>query len=309
MTNGGSMKSSWLWPWYFLVYALMAEVICVVNWSQLAMVWVWLHWALNPFLAIIIASFAAFKSKEWLSPLRRTVGIAGVVFCAVIAGFPYFFPNWPYEYVPKHGRTAEQLPKRMTRVVIVWTTDNVPHHPFAERPSVHTRATNRYCRLDMERHPSLGIHQVIVVNEPDAWEIDLVSKTALHTLDPGPTFNCHQQIFTVDQKEFAPEVQKLEFGREAQFFRMHRAKVIDEHRGNKHGRTYEVTFGDQRLRMEQRDDRKGPRTIELIYGGKTQRISYLEWNDRLPFNANLFAQPKDVTIKNVPPRIRWVLFE
>ncbi|NNN06326.1 MAG: hypothetical protein HKL90_10540 [Elusimicrobia bacterium] len=102
------------------------------------------------------------------------------------------------------------LPKRMTRAVIVWTTTNMPHAPYAERPRTYTNASDRYCRQDFERDPLRNTQQLVIMNEPDWWDIDLVAKVARHSVDPELPFVCFQPVFNADEEKLNPVIGELD---------------------------------------------------------------------------------------------------
>src|ERR1700685_3004204 len=92
------------------------------------------------------------------------------------------------------------------------------------------RAGTRYCRIEESPDTEHSIHGLVVINEPDAWLVNLLNKTAQHHLDTGPTFNCRLPIFTLDAKpaaETGNQLADLEFGRELPYFREKGATVKD----------------------------------------------------------------------------------
>jgi hypothetical protein len=65
---------------------------------------------------------------------------------------------------------------------------------FSAKPKTFWRASNLYCRIDEEPDPERGIHGRMVINEPDAWLVNLADNSAKHLLDRGPTFNFRLHI-------------------------------------------------------------------------------------------------------------------
>jgi hypothetical protein len=49
---------------------------------------------------------------------------------------------------------------------------------LAAKPKIYWRASSQYCRIDEEPDPANGIHGRLIVNEPDAWLINLADQTA-----------------------------------------------------------------------------------------------------------------------------------
>ncbi len=85
------------------------------------------------------------------------------------------------------------------------------------------RAGNRYCRTEELPDPERGIHGLLILNEPHAWMVNLLTRTAQHLVDPGPTFNCHLPIFGGEQANLTAgkknPLLELEFGQELEFFK------------------------------------------------------------------------------------------
>jgi hypothetical protein len=86
--------------------------------------------------------------------------------------------------------SADDTPIKMTHVIVRMSGTDIPADSFATKPKVYRRAGSRYCRVDEEPDPDMGIHGRTVINEPDAWLINLADHTARHIVDRGPTFNC-----------------------------------------------------------------------------------------------------------------------
>jgi hypothetical protein len=94
-----------------------------------------------------------------------------------------------------HPSFAQQPPKVMTKVEVFLEGPDVPAGSFATKPKVMYRAGTRYCRIEEALDAENGIHGLAITNEPDAWMVNLVTKSGKHMVDPGPKFNCHLPIF------------------------------------------------------------------------------------------------------------------
>lgn len=199
---------------------------------------------------------------------------------------------------------AAQASKRMTRVVVVWTANGIPHDPFAERPKTMTRATNQYCRIDLEEDSKRHRLEVAIANEPQMWDVNLLTKTADHFLDPGPTFNCHLPIFGVDAAALGPEIGKLEFGREPEFFTARHARLSVVN-----GKpTYELRLENRVLRLNE-DSQHRPISLQVTYEGKVQNIRYVDWRNDLPFDAGLFVPPPETAVTEGEVVAHWTMLE
>jgi len=117
---------------------------------------------------------------------------------------------------------AQQFPETMTKLSLRLQGPDIPEESFAAKPKVMYRAGNGYCRTEELPDPEHGIHGLMILNEPDAWMVNLLTNTAQHLADPGPTFNCHLPIFRGEQVKSAADLKnpllELEFGQELRFF-------------------------------------------------------------------------------------------
>jgi hypothetical protein len=119
-----------------------------------------------------------------------------------------------------------ETPHNMTHMIVELSGTDISAESFVAKPKTYWRASNQYCRADEEPDPENGIHGRMVVNEPDAWLINLADGTAKHLLDPGPTFNCRLPIFANDPEMMKTKIGELEFGRELDFFRANGATIV-----------------------------------------------------------------------------------
>jgi hypothetical protein len=118
---------------------------------------------------------------------------------------------------------GQQPPKVMTRVEVTFHSPDVPEGSFAAKPKVFYRAGDRYCRIEEAADTENGLHNLMIINEPDYWSVNLIAKTAQHGVDPGPTFNCHLPMFAYGSPQSlddeTKEIRQLEFGRSWSFSR------------------------------------------------------------------------------------------
>jgi len=198
---------------------------------------------------------------------------------------------------------GQQLPKSMTKLSVRLQSPEVPDESFAAKPKLMYRAGNRYCRTEEQPDPERGIHGLMIINEPDAWMVDLASKTAKHLIDPGPTFNCHLAVFapgngrsTIDPKD--PLIE-LEFGRELAYFK---DKGAESKEGavirGKPTTAYTVAVGDSRLFLFTTGTPERPWALVRQHGNIRDIYWYGEF-EQVPFDSKLFAKPDGVRIEEI----------
>jgi hypothetical protein len=190
------------------------------------------------------------------------------------------------------------VPAKMIHAIVQMSGTDFPADSFAAKPKTFWRASNQYCRIDEEPDPPNGIHGRMVVNEPDAWLINLADQTAKHVLDTGPTFNCKLPILAYDPETARSKIGELEIGRELEFFQSNGAKLIDGPKLEFEAKYYEMKIADSVLRLVERVDIHAPILIGLIRGEKLYEAHYLLWGE-VPFKADVFAKPVGVKIEEV----------
>jgi hypothetical protein len=186
----------------------------------------------------------------------------------------------------------------MAHAIIQMSGSDISGDSFAAKPKTVWRATNQYCRVDEQPDPEKGIDGRLVVNEPDAWLINLANNTAKHLIDPGPTFNCKLPIFAMDSEIVKSKVGELEVGRELDFFHGNGAQLVDGPKLSFEAKYYELKVGDWVLHLVERVDIHAPILISLSRGDKTYQARYLLW-EQVPFKADLFATPIGVKLEEV----------
>jgi hypothetical protein len=194
---------------------------------------------------------------------------------------------------PYAALCAEPPPKVMTRIEVFLEGPDIPAGSFATKPKVMYRAGSQYCRIEEAPDPDNGIHGLLIINEPDAWMVNLLKKTAQHTVDHGPTFNCRLPIF--------PETERaLEFGLEPEYFK---AKGAIPQQGpvlqSKSTTIYRVDVAAAALALitYEAPDGERPMAVARTSGGKGEIFWYRGWGD-VPFDPTLFAKPAGVTIQD-----------
>lgn len=196
---------------------------------------------------------------------------------------------------------AQQPPKTMTKMVVQLQAPDVPAESFAAKPKTLIRAGTQYCRTEEEPDPDQGIHGLMIVNEPDAWMVNLETKSAQHMVDPGPTFNCRMPIFAARlsgvPEDEAKQIGALEFGYELEFFKSKGA--IGKPGGvlqTKETTAYKLNFGDSTLALFTYGTPERPLAAAWLRGEKHDIFWYSGYG-QADFDPKLFAKPDHVKIE------------
>jgi len=190
---------------------------------------------------------------------------------------------------------GQQPPKTMTKVETFLQSPEIPAGSFATKPRVMYRAGSRYCRIEEAPDPEKGIHGLAITNEPDYWMVNLITKTAKHGVDPGPTFNCHLPIF--------PDTDRaLEFGFETEYFK---GKGAVPQKGpvlqTKETTLYKLDLGNSTfLALFTYGTPEHPMLVSRVRGDKSDMFWFSGWGD-LKFDPALFEKPTGVTIEEQKP--------
>jgi hypothetical protein len=201
--------------------------------------------------------------------------------------------------------TAEQPPKTMTKIEVILQSPDAPAGSFAAKPKVFYRAGNRYCRIEEAPDPEQGIHSLMIVNEPDYWMVNLLTKTGRHSVDPGPTFNCHLPIFAYGTPqsldEETKEIRQLEFGQEFEFFKN---KGATAEKGpvlqTKNTMVYRAKVGTASIALFTYGTPERPLAVALQREGKNDLFWYSGYG-QVDFDPKLFAKPENVKIEDSKP--------
>lgn len=186
---------------------------------------------------------------------------------------------------------AQEAPKTMTKIEAVLQGPKIAAGSFAAKPKVMYRAGSRYCRIEEAEDTENRIHGLMIVNEPDAWMINLVTKTGRHIVDSGPTFNCHLPLFADDPDK---EATGLEFGLEMEFFK---SKGATAHQGTvlqgKQTTQYQVETASTKLALFTYGTPERPLAVGRVRGDDGEIYWYSGFGE-VPFDAKLFAKPEGI---------------
>jgi hypothetical protein len=189
----------------------------------------------------------------------------------------------------------------MSRITVQLDGSEGPQNSFARKPKTIYRAGSTYCRVEEAPNPKDNIHGLLIVNEPNAWIVNLATKTARHTVDPGPTFNCHLPIFsgpisnasdTVDYTKLG-----LEFGYELEYFKKMGAVRQDPGPVLQKQQTvaYFLDMGGTRFALFTYGPNESPLLVGHTVGNKGEMFWYSGYG-QVPFDPKFFAKPEGVTI-------------
>lgn len=199
---------------------------------------------------------------------------------------------------------ADEVPKTMIKIEVHLEGPEVMAGSFSAKPKAIYRAGTKYCRVEEAEDPEKKIHGLLIVNEPDAWMVNLYDKSARHMIDPGPTFNCRLPIFSnVDSKDEAATLYpELQFGSELNFFRkMGSTGSPGPQEDGKKTTQYTIEIGSTRfIMLTIRTPNERPLAVGRAVGDKGEVFIYTDYEE-IPFDAKLFAKPDSIKISETKP--------
>lgn len=197
---------------------------------------------------------------------------------------------------------SEAAEPAMIRIITRRISTAIQPNSFSAKPKTFYLAGKKYARIEEDLDTALGIHGLIITNEPDAWMINLADNTGRHMVDPGPTFVVHAPIVWVAKPKGQPDPEKafkdLEFGNETQFFSARGARERGMRKvDGKDCKALSLKRGTYELILLSDAQTGKPFQIDIIKDGRLDSsIRYLSYETNLPFRKSLFEPPKSVKL-------------
>jgi hypothetical protein len=241
-------------------------------------------------MEMIAASEASlFCQVSTSSPRRRHTFRS----CLVIVATSLFFASVAF------GQRLE-----MTKIVYLCSGPLIATETPLIEPATIYRAGQKYERVEEPPDPR-HVHLLRIIKEPDAWQIDLAGRTAIHVLDKGPVFAVHHHItaFATRPGERDPfeGFVDLEFGNESIFFRKQNSRALGPRKiDGKDANAFLMKSGSAELTLFEDRVTGKPLRIDVALNGKLQfSVYYLEYETGLPFDPALFELPEGLKITEV----------
>jgi hypothetical protein len=198
----------------------------------------------------------------------------------------------------------------MTKLVYRDISTNHAFGTFAAQAKTLYRMGEKYGRTEEAPDTANGTQGLFIVNEPDAWMINLADRTGMHMVDSGPSFVFHAPLLSPEQKSPADfdafranPVSQLELGKEMEFFRAHQVASSGQVRvGSQDCDQYKLVLNEYTLELLARAGTGIPYQLKVLKGDRLLwRLQYDVYLTNEPPDLSLFQPPKGLKISEQRP--------
>ncbi|HVS47246.1 MAG TPA: hypothetical protein VMS32_11370 [Verrucomicrobiae bacterium] len=186
-------------------------------------------------------------------------------------------------------------PQKLVHIVTVDITPGIPVASFGAQPKGLYRVGNGKLRIEESLDSASGIHEVIVVNEPNIWTANLENHYGRHVVqDPGPTYLAKAPVF--DMPGLPSKLSALEFGCEGNFIAANAPTPIrSEQIGSARYDVYRVADGSDAVEILEQAGAATPAFARYYHQGNlVDALRYELYSTGLASDSDLFMQPLGV---------------
>ena len=202
-----------------------------------------------------------------------------------------------------YAQTAEnQLPSTMLKIEVRLSGPGIKPRSHAALPRKIYRAGAHYARIEDPPDARQQIQKLVIIAEPDAYNVNLIDRTGSHAVDQGGPNDLHLPVvLPFDPKHKLANLDRLEFGNELAFFKDAGAKkeagpIINA----KPTDAYRLTTDAGGATLVVRSGTDVPIKLSWHTSEGTYTYEYILYQT-VPFDASLFAKPPGIRFKEIPP--------
>lgn len=190
----------------------------------------------------------------------------------------------------------------MTKMVVRLSGPEIKPGSPAAMPKTIYRAGPHYARIEDPPDARERQEKLTIIAEPDAYSVNLIDKSGTHAIDQGGAHDLHLPIvLPFDPKHELPQLDRLEFGGELDFFVQAGAtKTAGPIINAKPTDAYVLNTPAGIAKLVLRERSEVPVTLSWQTKEGTYRYEYILYQD-LPFNPALFQKPAGIQFKNIVP--------
>lgn len=197
---------------------------------------------------------------------------------------------------------SKTAPETMTKMVVRLMGPGIRPGSFAALPKTIYRAGEHRARIEDAPDARQKIQKLTVINEPDAYSVNLIDRKGTHAIDRGGAGDLHLPVvLPLDPRHKLGKLDGLEFGTEYDFFK---AAASERRSGPiinaKTTDAYVLKTGEGTATLVAREGTEIPITISWETPEGKFTYEYITYQD-LPFEKKLFVKPSGITFKEIPP--------
>jgi hypothetical protein len=197
---------------------------------------------------------------------------------------------------------GDQAPEMMTKMLVRLSGPGIQPKSHSALPRTIYRAGAHYARIEDPPDARARVQKVTIIAEPDAYSLNLIDKTGTHAIDQGGANDLHLPIvLPFDPKHQLPNVDRLEFGSEFEFF--------EQAGANKQGGpivnanptdAYVIQTAGGPATLVVKSGTETPIKLSWQTPDGTYTYEYISYED-VPFEKQLFTVPAHIKLKQIPP--------
>ncbi len=200
------------------------------------------------------------------------------------------------------GAGADDQPSTMIRMVVRVMGPGIKPGSAAALPKVIYRAGAHHARIEDPPNARERMQKLIIISEPDAYSINVITKRGSHAVDQGGPEDLHLPIvLPFDPKHRLPKLDRLEFGDEYSFFEEAGAqKQAGPVINSKPTDALRLPPADGNATLVLRSGTEIPVTLSWHGDDGDYQYEFIEYKE-LPYDAGLFKRPEGITYREIPP--------
>ena len=183
----------------------------------------------------------------------------------------------------------------LTKIVVRYVAADRPEEAGAAGLKTIYLAGGVYARIEQSPNAADNSPNLIIVNQPDIWLVDLTKKTGTHSINPGPDLTIHSPILGAD---CPGELFDFEFGREIEFLKRVGAKTLEPKQiGERRCETRQFETENYLVVVYVDAVKKLPVKLKAYKDRQIKfTVEYVSYDIDLPFDRSLFAPPKKIEL-------------
>ena len=198
--------------------------------------------------------------------------------------------------------TGNETPTTMIRMEVRLMGPGIRPRSHAALPRKIFRAGAHYARIEDPPDARQHVEKITIIAEPDAYSVNLIDKTGTHAKDQGGADDLHLPVvLPFDPKHKLPNIDRLEFGDEFDFFQdAGAAKQAGPVINGKPTDAYQLQTAEGAATLVVRSGTHIPIKLSWPTHEGTYTYEYIIYEDA-PFDASLFEKPAGIRFKEIPP--------